>query len=304
MSDPLSAPPRTKSKKRAPKNSIKANEHSISSNSDDSFFLEQRDCAKKLRFGDSTFEMSDIEDNVTHSTPKMATATLDDIMQQVCRNGKQLATVTTTIEGIQGMLHDLRVENDQLKKEVATLKKKEEELRGQLAEAKHTATVALERVNDTDQYNRRNNIRIYGLKEKQVQKGEGNAVDDTEVQVLKLFSSMEVKVKPEDLEASHRLGAKNPDKNSPRGVIVRFINRKLKESVIKNRRKLKNTGVVVVEDLTDMNYKLLQRVKADPLCENAWTINGKVTMKTKSGRIVKVHSASHMEEQRTLWAKK
>jgi hypothetical protein len=86
-------------------------------------------------------------------------------------------------------------------------------------------------------------------------------------------------------------------------VIVRFVNRKVKESVIKNRTKLKNTGVVVVEDLTDMNYKLFQRVKADPLCENAWTINGKVTMKTKSGRIVKVHSASHMEQQRALWAK-
>jgi regulator of replication initiation timing len=103
------------------------------------------------------------EDEMMHSTPK--TATLDDIMKQVCQNGKQLATVTTTIDGIQGMLHDLRVENDQLKKEVATLKKKEEELRGQLTEAKHTATVALERVNDTDQYSRRNNLRIYGLKE-------------------------------------------------------------------------------------------------------------------------------------------
>jgi regulator of replication initiation timing len=245
--------------------------------------------------------MSDKEEE-THSTPKKAT--LDDIWQQVCKNGKQLATVTTNIEEIQGMMHELKIENDKLKREVATLKEIEEKLKEQLAEVKHTAKVALERANDTDQYSRRNNIRIYGLKEKQKGAGGEEGGDDTEEQVLKLFSTMQLKVKAEDLEAAHRLGAKNPDKNTSRGVIVRFINRKQKENAIKNRRKLKNTGVVVVEDLTDVNYKLLQRVKSDPLCENAWTINGKVTMKTKSGRIVKVHSTSHLEEQRAHWAKK
>lgn len=304
MSTPVSPPPRTKSKKRAPKYSVKATNHSISSNSDDSFLREQ-DCAKKIRFCDSSIDSSfEAEMADTSKT----SVTLEDIMLEVRKNGQRLETLTNTIEQIEGTMHELRVENDKLKREVTTLKQKEEELRGQLAEVKHTASVTLNRANDTDQYSRRNNIRIYGLKEKEREKagggGAGALKEDTEAEVLQLCADMGVPLKPDDIEAAHRLGTVSSTKTgTPRGVIVRFVNRKQKERVIKNRRKLKDSGIVMVEDLTDTNYKLFQHVRADPLSDKVWTINGKVTMKTRSGKIVKVHSLEHLEQNRAQWAK-
>ena len=44
-------------------------------------------------------------------------------------------------------------------------------------------------------------------------------------------------------------------------VIVRFRDREVRNTVIQNRRKLKGTNRVIVEDLTALNVKCLNRVK-------------------------------------------
>ena len=86
---------------------------------------------------------------------------------------------------------------------------------------------------------------------------------------------MTLEIQKNDIEACHRLGKENPGKNSPRGVIVRFISRKDRDTIIYYRRKLKRSGVVIVEDLTPDNYALYRKVKEDSLCDQAWTQNGK-----------------------------
>jgi hypothetical protein len=218
--------------------------------------------------------------------------------------------LTQSISEIQGAIHNLEVENEQLREAVEGLRKREEELREELESCKYAATLALKRANESDQYQRRNNLRIYGIPEpvadpKNPHKAE--AEDDIERKVLEMFTNkLQVSVKPGDVEAVHRLGKpgrKGGEGNAPRGVIVRFVNRKQKELVIKNRKKLKNTRMVIVEDLTDENYRLYRKVKENDLCKHAWTVNGKTMMETISGRVVHVQSLSHLNENRVVWAK-
>lgn len=229
-------------------------------------------------------------------------------MRQVCANGQSL-------EEIKSIIHDLQVENTELKKEVKALKDRESDLVSQVAEAKKMATVAMSLANKADQYNRRSNLRIYGIPEKT-----GDQQEDVEGLVLKVCADLKVNVTNKDIEACHRLGRPNGRPNSggsgshggsgnlggtgpPRGIIVRFVNRKHRDAMIKNRRALKNTKVVVTEDLTNANYKLFQAVRNSDLCDKSWTANGKVLMKCRSGKIVQVHSAWDLIANRSLWSK-
>jgi len=54
-------------------------------------------------------------------------------------------------------------------------------------------------------------------------------------------------------------------------VIVRFRDRNVRNCVIQNRRKLKGTSRSIVEDLTALNVKCLNRVKNNAVVQKTWT---------------------------------
>ena len=98
---------------------------------------------------------------------------------------------------------------------------------------------------------------MYGIPERNGEKGEEQ--EDCEEEVLSMFQKKtKLDIRGNDIEACHRLGKKNPEKNSPRGIIVRFISTKSRDTVLYNGRTLKRSGVVIVEDLTPGNYTFLR----------------------------------------------
>ena len=114
--------------------------------------------------------------------------------------------------------------------------------------------------NDAEQYGRRENIRILGLK---VDPGA-----DCKVAAFNLFRrQLNLDINERDIAVAHVIPRRtlNP---TPQGqeaqeptVIVRFRDREVRNTVIQNRRKLKGTNRVIVEDLTALNVKCLNRVK-------------------------------------------
>lgn len=70
------------------------------------------------------------------------------------------------------------------------------------------------------------------------------------------------------------MGRFNKDSNRP--VICKFVSRFTKHEVIKARRVLKNTAVVIREDLTLQNAKLLERTNACDSVRAAWSDEGKI----------------------------
>ena len=84
--------------------------------------------------------------------------------------------------------------------------------------------------NDLEQYTRRENVRVFNMKEEK-----DETIQDVTNKVCELFTnSLKVKTVPEDLQACHRVGKSSP--GSERSVIVRFKDRTLRDNVLKERR--------------------------------------------------------------------
>lgn len=92
--------------------------------------------------------------------------------------------------------------------------------------------------------NRRNNLRIDGIKE-----SDNESWEESERKVKDLIRE---KLKIEDnimIERAHRIGKKEDGKK--RSIIFKLQSWKQKEAIIKNSNKLKNTGIYVNEDFSD-----------------------------------------------------
>ena len=147
----------------------------------------------------------------------------------------------------------LQIENDSLKKEVKEAKEREEKLQSKIEEIKCTADLADRRSEELACYIRRNNLRIFGVEEATGRDGREETPEACERKVLQIFNKkLKVKVDPADIEAVHRLGGRKTEprhagastqqqQRQPRGIIVRFVNRRLRDSVLYARRELRGT---------------------------------------------------------------
>ncbi|CAN7937376.1 unnamed protein product [Ixodes hexagonus] len=92
---------------------------------------------------------------------------------------------------------------------------------------------------------RRNNLIIKGLPE-----NERENWSDSE-RIVRAFLSSNLQVNVGEIERAHRLGMRKPDFNRP--IIVKFLNFKCKDEVLKNAHKLRNAacpGVWIEEDFS------------------------------------------------------
>ena len=108
------------------------------------------------------------------------------------------------------------------------------------------------KANDNEQYSRRHNLRIAGFPE---EKGENCTEKDTQFCIDKLQLSLS----SSDIDRAHRVGKPKSDK--PRAIIVRFKSYGDKVSILKNRRRLKNSNFYVNEDLSRENQKLFHKAR-------------------------------------------
>ena len=66
-----------------------------------------------------------------------------------------------------------------------------------------------------------------------------------------------------------------------RPIIVRFASRRDAQNVLRERKNLKGTKIVCVEDLTNERYSLLRKAKDNDRVESAWSSRGKILVKLK-----------------------
>lgn len=197
------------------------------------------------------------------------------------------------IDKLRGEVFELKQEKDKLRKEIDESKKREEGLKREVGEAKFQAATAHRRTLDLEQYTRRNNIRVFGVKE-----ADSETLDQCEKKVIRiLHDKMGLRhVTPEHIEIAHRTGEK-PDSpaDPPRPIIVKFTSRKTIQQVFQNKKKLFQTPFMIVEDLTKENYHLLLSCKDHPRCESAWSLRGKIYVRMQGGRSMQVKSASELD---------
>ena len=226
---------------------------------------------------------------------------IKDIFQQM--KDDFLQSVSHRIDILEGKLFEKDKENDTLKKKIGELENDIENRKSEIKDQKtenekllkqieKNAEISDGKINDLEQYGRRNNLKINGLPESE---GDETAEMTAEILTAKLNSVIGgLNLKKDDIDIAHRLGMKKTPKPHetvyPRRVIVRFNSRCKRDAILRSRKLFKGTDIYVNEDLTKVNQLVLScvRKKMKDEVETAWTKNGRIMYKNKTGAIVEV----------------
>lgn len=147
--------------------------------------------------------------------------------------------------------------------------------------------------NDNEQYSRRNNLRLCGLKPVQ---GE-----DCRLTAAKFIrDTLQVTAVTEaDIEVAHMAAGSlqsTPTQQRRPSMLVRFCRRDTRDLVIRSRRKLRGTHYAVTEDLTTLNVKTMNRLRNSEHVHNTWSWNGKIFALLSNGNKVIVRPFQPVSE--------
>lgn len=124
-------------------------------------------------------------------------------------------------------------------------------------------TVLKQKITTLEQKSLQNNLRISGIDEKA-----GEQATDQVLNVLN--GTMGLTLCSGDFDACYRVGS---DLNKS-AIILKLRDYKNKELIMKNRRKLKNTGVKIAEDMCKPLHDLFMRAITELGYKNVWFFGG------------------------------
>jgi len=150
--------------------------------------------------------------------------------------------------------------------------------------------ITLKNLDKQEQNNRRENIRISGVLEK-----EGETERDLIEAIVEIAGETGVAIDAKrDISEVYRVGRPGSDTSRPRTVLVRLMSRTQKIQIMKGKKQLKNNTkinnsqrykkVFINEDLTAPRVKLLKAATDATDVEYAFTRHGAVHCKLRNGK--------------------
>ena len=178
---------------------------------------------------------------------------------------KQVFDLNEEKEKLKGDIHELKCSNETLQEQNTAIKAQADNLQSEI----EIRSMVLE---DLQQYSRRNCILLTGIPEQK---------EENTDKIVKDLSSEKLKVPltDTDIDRSHRVGKPKAGVKS-RPIIVKFTRYNKKAEVMKARRKLKGSNIVIQEQLTPFKQLLSEKarklVKMSQIAKASWTWDGKV----------------------------
>ena len=137
-------------------------------------------------------------------------------------------------------------------------------------QTKGLAQAAFQKSNYNEQYSRKNNIKIHGVKEEK-----GEVTIDVARHTMSTIGK--VTVDEDDIVAVHRIPTK---KGQIKPILLKVKNAEVKTKIMQQRQTFKKNGaaagVRISDDVTRANSKLIQELSVHAKLENAWYYNGSV----------------------------
>lgn len=138
-----------------------------------------------------------------------------------------------------------------------------------LEERDRTISTMQNKIDDLEQYQRRQCLRIFGVEEK--------TNEDTDYVAIDVAQKIGVQLNVCDIDRSHRIGRR--DTGRPRPIIVKFISYRKRSEVFRSKKNLKGTGITIREDLTRNRHNLLRDAITKFGVTNVWTQDGVIIAK-------------------------
>ncbi|XP_060075693.1 uncharacterized protein LOC132555364 [Ylistrum balloti] len=176
------------------------------------------------------------------------------------------------VERLGGRIFELEEQNSKLTQTVERLEQKVIELEDKQYQIAY-------KQNDLEQHGRKNSIRIIGLEDTDKHESAEGCVSKI---VGFVKSKLKVNIQEKDIDIAHRLDPYQT--NKPRSVICKFVCRRKKIEVIRNRKALKGSKCFISEDLTQVNQQKLRDAFQLPCVERSWSMDGKLFVLLKNGR--------------------
>ena len=217
-------------------------------------------------------------------------ATKNDVAQMRQELKAVSESFRVQMDKLESRMMDIELKTDNIEKELKASRTANEELKGIVQQQRFKIREAEQERNEIQQYARRWNLRLYKVKEESGQKDE-----DCVGKACTIFTrDVGIKIVASDIEIAHRAG--RPIQGRARPILIRFFDRKKRDEVIQNRRKLAGKGVTIDEDLTQANYKLSKAAKDHSATIASWSTNGKVLAKMKNGVVVRLNIGMNLSE--------
>ena len=206
-------------------------------------------------------------------------ATKDDVRTIRVEMEKACESLSRKVDVMEGRVYDTEKKQDGLANKIEALQNENDRIKHELDETSYA-------IEELSQYGRRNNIKIYGLKEEWKAGGSGETAEETVKKVVKLCTEdLGCDIRERDIAIAHRLNKKREGKE--RSIIVRFVRRMDRNTVIRHRRALKGKPIVIVDDLSPFFTKLFFDFKDILGQNNVWSVEGHIFVKIR-GRVSKV----------------
>lgn len=210
--------------------------------------------------------------------------TVKQLGQELEEIKKQLTIMTENINKVltqQATLLGLVNEMSELKTSINNRNKKIDEKIEHLEQ----------RIDDLEQYSRADDLIISGLATthrsyaRVAATASGHLGEEAspeeqhtlEQQVLQFMNSKNIHLESQHISACHVLPRK--DRTHPPAIVLRFANRKHKVEMLRQSKKLRDTGVYINEHLTKKNAGIARNcriLRKQDKIQSTWTRNGKV----------------------------
>ena len=214
---------------------LKRNHSSTSDESDVSISTENDSKKQEKKRINTVVEDSDMAvqtalDNISKRLDTLATKV--DVEQMRDEVKCLTKTFMEKFEKLEGRLFETEVKAEKLESEVKSLKKVNETATGMIKQQDRRIRQNERELNDLQQYSRRWNLRVFKVPEK-----EKETAADCTAKVCAIFSDkVGIPITASDIEVAHRTGQRSSTRARP--ILVRFFDRKERDSVIISRRNM------------------------------------------------------------------
>lgn len=202
----------------------------------------------------------------------------DSIIMKLEQNGKTIDVIEKSLDHLSSQYDELLKKTENQSRTIEELSKKTNRLEALVVERDEEIQSLKLAVDNAEQYSRRNNIEIHGVKQV------------ANENLTHIIESIAVKLdlpppKDQSVEAVHRLHSKE-GKTAP--ILVRFSERNTRDMWIKKRVTLRSEGIYINENLTKLLKSLFwsTRTRAkEKQYKFVWVRNGKIFVRQKERNV-------------------
>ena len=211
-------------------------------------------------------KVSDLEQLVTVIVKKLMNEFETNIQRKIDEK------VTEVKDEMQEKLDAMSIENEELKKKIQVLHNTTTTIRKDLNDTRRITKEANISSNYNEQYSRKNNIKVLNLPRREKQDLRKDFIN-----IVK--KDLKVNLEERDVVAIHRIPSR---KKRIYPVIVKLFSSDVKRSVMRVRKSLSD-GIKFVDDVTQRNMDLIQRLQDTGEFESVWYYNCGIYGRTEQG---------------------